>query len=273
MSNRTKVPRAFKKPFQSESKAEYAAEERKYFGAMGDASGRGLSAADAAMADRYLPSKEQEHKMLEFWEIGLTKASRSGAFSKPGSGPMILPNGRKHWERLMQMTTPGQYQQQVERPVLKEQTRNVDVPRAAVTITSFCIDCLKPVNENDASTIIPSLFIIHEKEQSRLFAMGVAFGDIVLMIEHKTCAREAAAQERNSAPLVLVREGEVSDPRDMEIAAKYGFIHRMHSGHEISMGAWYAAKRKERLEKQFQDVLIAMDKTSTCYRKNRPELQ
>jgi hypothetical protein len=267
MSNRQK--------FQSETLQEYKSEERRIFGLHGDSKLRKpfVSAADAAIADRHLPSKEQEYRMLERWEKGLTKASRSGAFSKASTGFAIRPSGLKFASEFVDSCTPGQYKPQQERPVPREQTRKVDVPPAAVTLTHLCIDCLDPVDQNDASSIIPCMFIIRSMNQSQLFAMGVTFGDIVLAVEHVKCAKEAQRMGRDRAQLILVREGEVTPPEEMALAAKHGFIERMHTGHEVTVGQWYLAKRADRLEGQLYDVLICLDKTSEFYRKNRKELQ
>lgn len=257
----------------SETREEYQKEEQKYFGARGDAVRPGLSAADAAIADQHLPSKQQEQKMLDYWEMNLTKASRSGAFSKPGSGPLILPNGRQALDFIDKHATPGQYKPQQERPVPKEATKKSDVPPAEVTITHLCIDCLKPVDEQDAANIIPSIFFILTDDTAKLFAMGVTFGAIVLAVEHLTCAKTAQELGKNGLQIILVRDGDISDPDDMAKAAQYGRVHRMHTGQELTLGQWYLQKRKTRLEEQLHHVLICMDKTSEAYRKNRKELQ
>jgi hypothetical protein len=261
------------RPLTSESKAEYLAEEKRFFGATGDVAGRGLSASDAVVADRHLPSKQQEQKMLDRWEWGLTKASRSGAFSKPGSGPAIFPGGLKKTMDFIDECTPGQYKEQQERPVPKEQTRKVDVPPAAVTLTHMCVDCLGPVDQNDAANIVPAIFFMTTQNTTKLFSMGVSFGDIVLAVCHLKCSKEAQTQAKGQTGLILVREGEISDPDEMAKAAAYGRIHRMHSGHELTMGQWYLQKRKDRLQQQIEDILICMDKTSEAYRKNRKDIE
>lgn len=261
---RTKVRRVL-----SETKEEYAAAEASYFRGMGDAKRPGLSAADAAIADKHLPTKQKEQELLDWWEKGLTKSSRSGAFSKASTGFAIRPSGGRFASDFVDKCTPGHFKQPESRPVPKEQTRKVDVPPAAVTITHLCIDCLGLVNENDASTIVPSLFIMTSQDFTKLFSMGVQFGDIVLAVEHVTCLKEAQKMGQDRVPLALVRGGNITDPKDLALAAKHGFIERMHDGHEVTLGQFYLQKRKDRLEEQLHDVLICMDKASEAYRKNR----
>lgn len=258
-------------PATSETKAEYMAEEARYFGGRGDATRPGLSAADAAMADKHLPSKKQEHEMLEYWEKNLTKSSRSGAFSKPGSGPLILPNGRQAMDFIDKHATPGQYKPQEERPVLKEQTRKVDVPPAAVTLDERCVDCLQLIDSNDASNIVPYVTFIITFDTTKLFSIGLEFGDIVLATEHLTCARNAHALSQNdrAAALILVREGAITDKDELEEMVRTGRVARLHTGHEMSAGDYYLHKRKQRIEQTIEDMLICLDKTSKCYRRNR----
>lgn len=253
----------------SETRQEYAAEEAKYFGAMGDAKRPGLSAADAAVADRHLPSKEAEHKMLERWEKGLTKSSRSGAFSKPGSGPAIFPNSLKFASKFIDECTPGQYKEQKERPVLREQTRRVDAPPSEFTKLDMCIDCLQPIDTNDAPSITPSLFFIRTMDTTKLFSMGLTFAAPVIMAVHTKCEREAQRLGQDATKLVLVHGGSITDPDELARAFKYGQVLRMHDGHELTAGQWHLQKRKDRLEATMVDILICMDKRSECYRRNR----
>lgn len=257
-------------PVTSEKRSEYLTEEAKYFKNLGDHKRPGASAADAAFIDPHLPSREAEHKMLERWEWGLTKASRSGAFSKPGSGPAIFPGGLAKTMAFIDECTPGKFKEPVERPVLTEQTRRVDAPRAAVVYDKLCVDCLNPIDFTVPKGWVVSLFIIDEQDISRLMALGVKFGDSVLMVEHMSCARKARKEQEDASPIILVRGGEMADERDLEIAYKHGLIQRLHSGHEITAGQWAAAKRQERLVENMRDILVALPKDSPYFTKNRP---
>jgi hypothetical protein len=274
---RSKVP-----AFTSERKDEYAAEEAKYFRNLGDAKRPGLSAADAAVADRHLPSKEQEHRILEHWETNLTKASRSGAFSKPNVGPAIFPQGIKKTMSFIDSVTPGQYKQQEQRPVLREQTRKVDVPPSEATVLHICLECLEPVDQNDAANMViagffayPFNIITQQPDGAKLFAMGIPYwGAPMLGAVHLKCETEARAKMRDKTPIVLIRgSSNLTDPDDLARAARYGMIQQIHDGEEVSMGSFYERKRQEKLGDNFTDILVVMPKDSLCYRKNRLKAQ
>lgn len=258
-----------------ESREEYLNSEKEYFGNIGDNSykpkGAGsISASDAAIADRHLPSMEEQFKLEQYYENGYSKTARSGAFSKAGAGPGIFPNGLKSAMTFIDKEcTPGVHKPAEARPVLKEQTRKVDVPPAAVTVTHMCIDCLKPVDENDAGNIVPSLFIIADKDYERHQRMNVSFGDICLFVEHVACMKAAEQMGANKKRLVLIQEGKLTDTKDVAIALKYNLPLRLHDGRELTMGQFELAKRKERINDQFIDFLTHVSKDSSIYRKNR----
>lgn len=264
MAKRTKIP-----ALTGERRREYLEEEIKYFRGVGDAKRPGLSAADAALADQHLPSKQKEHQMLDEWEWGLTKSSRSGAFSKPNVGPAIFPGGMKKAMSFIDKCTPGHLEMPKERPVLREQTRRVDAPPSEFTKLDRCIDCMQPIDMNDAPSITPALFFVRTFDQSLLFAMGVTWGAPVILAVHTECERMAQKLGENAARIVLIEGGDITDPDELARAAKYGQILRMHSGRELTAGQWHLQKRKERFEETMVNTLVCADKTSDYYRRNR----
>jgi hypothetical protein len=205
-------------------------------------------------------------------EKGLTKASRSGAFSKASTGYAIRPNGGKWASEFVDKCSPKGWKPPQQRAVPKEQTRKVDVPPAACTITHLCIDCLGPVDESDAPSIIPSMFIITGDNIAMNFAMGVEQANIVLCVEHVACAKKAQTEQKDRTPLILVRNGNVASAEDIRIAEKYGLPLYPHDGQELTIGQFALHKRRDRLQENLQDVMINLDKKSECYRRNRKEI-
>jgi hypothetical protein len=255
----------------SETPSEYKKNEKEYFGNFGDAKRPGLSAAEAALADKHLPSKKEEHELLDYYTKGYDKTSRSGAFSKAGAGPAIFPNGLKFASKFIDdQGTPGRYKlKQEQRPVPAKQTRPVDTPKAEAVVTHLCVDCLEAVGNVAGQRM--SFFIVETCDPGLLVAMTLRPGDLVIMIEHEACWQKAHAEARSKSDIILVRDGDLTSPEDMAIAAKYGFIQRLHSGHEIRSGEWYLALRSERLIKNMYDILVHTPKDSECFRRNRKE--
>lgn len=268
MSKRQKVPIV-----TEERRHDYIESEIKYFRNIEGPKQRGPSAADIAEADKHLPSREMQYKMEQRLEKGFTKSSRSGAFSKASTGFAIRPNGMKFSSDFINEMTPGKYQPQEQRPVLREQTRQVDTPLADVVITDTCMDCFAPTDTNDAPNLIMGQMIMVQYNPILHYSMGVHFGSIVLFVEHKKCHEAAMKLGENATPIVLVKGGELTDPRDVEIAMKYGFPVHFHTGTEVTMGQWEMCLRKARMEKQLEDYLLHADKSSQIYRRNRNKVQ
>lgn len=258
----------------SETRQQYLEDQAKWMMSHGDSKRPGLSAADPAIADQHLPTKEAEQKMLDKWDWGLTKASRSGAFSKPGAGPAIFPGGMKKTMDFIDECTPGHYKQSQSRPVPREQTRHVDIKPAACTLVHFCIDCMELIDPNNASQIRINPIYVCTENIALLIACGVDYGDVVITAEHMECRAKAERERKNDSPLVslpiiLVREGELTPPEEMAYAAKHGRIERMHDGHEFTVGQYYQYKRQERMYDQLFDYLVCLPKDSTHYHRNR----
>lgn len=245
--------------FDSETKQEYKQNESEYFKNLsGPGQGAGLSATDRALIDQHLPSAEQESIILDRFERGFTKSSRSGAFSKPGAGPAIFPNGLDFASKFIDDHTPKREKPKPDAKPLTEQTRRVDVPPPAATIT-MCLDCEKQVDTKEPFVGFMTIMMDPTK-QDKYTAMGVKFGDIVIGVEHHSCLKRGEELGKNATPLVLAFGGELTSAEDIRIAAKYGFPVNLHNCQERTLGQWQLACRKERMEATLERYLLAADK-------------
>lgn len=172
---------------RGESREEYLEDAKKYFGNLKGNKTGGLSAEEAAIVDSHLPTKEEEQKKLDYYEKGFNKASRSGAFSKPGSGPAIFPNSLDFASKFIDEHTPGKYQKppdpfHTNTPI--EQKKQSDMPKPAAIITDRCMDCMEPIDYNVPN---PDVFInlgFMLGDPLRIASTGLKFGDPFLSVQH-----------------------------------------------------------------------------------------
>ena len=259
------------KAITSETPEEYKADESKYFRNIEGAKQKGPSATDRALIDKHLPSEEKKHQILERYEKGFNKTSRSGAFSKPNAGPAIFPNSLKFASEFIDENTPKGWKPAEPLPVPTEQTRQpaYKVPRAEAVITDICIDCLEPVDIRAGAKYHLSFAVMAENQPMKLQAMGLEYGALVICVEHEKCAQKARTMGQASTPLVLVKGGSLTSEEDIRVAQKYNFPIHLHNGSEATLGQWNLIKRQARIEEQIQDYLIKADKHGDVYTKNR----
>jgi hypothetical protein len=262
-----------------ETKEEYQRNESEYFRNVGAPKGAGRSAIDPREVASRLPPQEEKLKLLDRFERGFDKTSRSGAFSKAGAGPAIFPNGRKFAMDFIDEMTPKRAKPEEAKRPITEQTRPVDAPKAAAVIDGICIDCMKPIDLQPGAKIVPWMKfctaicpVSGQPDFLKLFSMGIKFGDPVLGFEHFDCWDKAQKEGRNATPLALVQGGSLTSMEDIAIAVKYGFPVNLHDGQERTMGQWNMVKRQARIDKNLEDYMIALDKTSPIYAKNRKEV-
>lgn len=247
----------------SETPAEYKAEESRYFRNVGAPKGAGKSATDADLVEKILPPDEHKHQILDRYERGFTKSSRSGAFSKAGSGPAIFPNGLGFASEFIDSMTPKREKPKEEMKPLREQTRAVDVPKAAAVIVNRCIDCMEETGPGD--NVVPAMRFMLSDDEHKHFAMGVKYGDIVLAVEHYKCWNKANNDGQNAVPLVLAVGANLTLEEDIRIANKYGFSTNLHDGHERTLGQWLMLVRQDRLETNIEKILMAADKDDPLF--------
>lgn len=268
-------------PSKSETSDEYKSEQEKYFKKIQDTSYKRrseiISADSAAVADTHLPSREAQWNLENYYEKGYSKTSRSGAFTdKPNASASIRPNGLKFASDFVEKECrPGKYKPQQPGKVPTEQTKAVDAPKSACTIVDVCMDCLKPADSNHGETLILGLTMaMHMRadghpDVDKLTAMGVEWGDPVNYVIHKQCHEDAVRLGQNATKLILVKDGSITEERDLFIALKYGFQANLHSGTEATLGQYEMAKRQKRVAANLDDYMIHLDKDSLCYRVNR----
>lgn len=250
-------------PIKSETKEEYAAEEARHFRNVGAPQGAGTSATDKRIIDAHLPPDHQKHLILDRFERGFNKSSRSGAFSRPGAGPAIFPNGRKFASDFIDSMTPKREKPKEDMKPLREQTRAVDVPKAAAVIVNRCIDCMEETGPGD--NVVPAMRFMLSDDEHKHFAMGVKYGDIVLAVEHYKCWNKANNDGQNAVPLVLAVGANLTLEEDIRIANKYGFSTNLHDGHERTLGQWLMLVRQDRLETNIEKILMAADKDDPLF--------
>lgn len=252
---------------KGESADEYKKETDKYFRNVGTPKVPGMSADDAAVADRFLPSAEEEHRLLDRYGKGFSKTSRSGSFTdKPNASSAIFPNSLKFASEFIDENTPGKYKPQGEMKPPSEQESPVGwFPGASAVIEDTCLDCLKPVAKEE---YVGGMYPISEQDTHKLASMGVKFSDIVLYVVHKSCWDYAKVMGKDKTPLALVFGGNVMSDKDIMLMQKYGKPMQIHDGQEKTLGQWYLQKRQESLWNNLCGILKAekMKPTSKVFR-------
>jgi hypothetical protein len=218
---------------------------------------------------RHLPGPEQQYRLAERKSLGFNKASRSGAFSKPGTGYAYFPNGLKFASDFIDEHTPGKY-----KPADKPYEHNVpmvqkqdigNVPKPAFMDLETCIACLKPINLKgnkeicdhkalDCECFTPNLGFIFEQEQLKLWALGLQFGDPIVTNFHTKCFNEYKGFNQQTLP--VVRGGGLLSPKQQRELAEYKGVWAIHDGQETTMGRVNAYDRLELIAKNTQQHII-----------------
>lgn len=251
-----------------ETREEYEQDAKRYFKNLGDAKRPGPSADDTALAESALPPDEQKHRILDRFAKGFNKTSRSGSFTdKPNSSPAIFPNGLKFASDFIDEHTPGKFKPEAPaKPPETQKKPTGHFPKAVATIDDICLDCMGPV---DPKEYVGAIYIITERDTQKCFSMGVKFGDIVLNAECKKCFDIATSEAKNTSPLVLVFGGQLTSEEDIKLAQRFRQAVYLHDGQEKTAGQWHAFKRRDRLQNNLERYLMAADKSSKIFVKNR----
>ena len=252
-----------------ETRKEYESDRNKYFRNLKDVKRPGPSADEASVANKHLPSKEEEHKKLEYYTKGFTKTSRSGSFSKPNAGPAIFPNGLKFASDFIDReATPGIHKQPETKGLPRQRTGPTGfAPKAGAVITDICMDCLEPADMSQG--LVCAMQFMLAQDSLKLFSMNLHFGDPVLYVLHKKCAdlRNMAGQLAPHIP--LVRGGSIPDLEKQKTAAKYNLPLNIHDGNEITLGQYAMHEHQERIDKNLENYLISVPKDSEIFLANR----
>jgi hypothetical protein len=249
-----------------ETKKEYEEDTKKYFRNITAPKQAGKSAEDYHEVEKRLPSPEEKHKLLDRYTKGFTKTSRSGAFSKPNSGPAIFPSGLDFASSFIdEMTPKGIKPKEQPKPEIDKEAKPTGgfLPKARAIIVDTCLDCMKEPTKDDW---VLGLHIIIETDALKLWAMKCKLGDVVLNCECKKCYDYAQVQGTLETPLALVF-GKLFTEEDIRIANRTGFqLPNVHDGTEKTLGQWNMVKRRARLEENLVNYLIACPADSKVFR-------
>jgi hypothetical protein len=250
---------------KSETKKEYDDDANRYWRNIESAKNPGPSADSAEVADKYLPGKAEEQKILDRFEKGFTKTSRSGSFTdKPNASPAIFPNGLGFASDFIDEMTPGKFKKPEEGTPVQEQVGRVEnVPKPAFIIADTCLDCMKPV---DPGEVAMSICVITEQDTHKLAAMHVKFADMGVNLQCMPCYEANLKLGQSQVPLALVHSGGLTDPQEIALAIKYGAPIRLHDGEERTLGQWYMHKRQQRLTKNLHNYLMSSEPDSPIFR-------
>lgn len=258
------------KSWTSETKKEYETDAQRYYRNVEDAKRPGPSADSAVIADSYLPSRQEEQKLVDYYTKGFDKTSRSGSFTdNPNASPAIFPNGLKFASNFIDKEcTPGKYRPSEPMKPPTEQSKPVEnIPKLAFIIADVCLECLKEV---DPASCAWNPTVIMEQSPLKLHALGVRFGDLGMTFQCMDCHEGQQRLGSSELPLVLVHNGGLTDERDIELAKKYNVPVRIHDGDERTLGQWYMQKRAEKLDRNLHNYLCIENlKTESSVFRNR----
>jgi hypothetical protein len=250
---------------KSESRKEYEEDAKRYFRNIGAPKVQGRSAEDYAEVEARLPTPANKHKILERYTKGFTKTSRSGAFSKPNSGPAIFPSGLKFASEFIDEMTPKGIKQPVQpKPDLSKPAKPTGgfLPKAAAVIDDTCLDCLKPLTKDNW---VLGVYIVTEEDALKLFAMRVYNGALINYAICKRCFDYALEMGKEETPIVLV-SGNLISEKDIELAKKYGRALNIHDGQERTLGQLNMIRRIDRLKTNLSNYLISLPPDSKVFR-------
>lgn len=255
---------------KSETRKEYEDDAKGYFRNIESAKNPGPSADAPEVADKHLPSRAEEQQLLDRFEKGFTKTSRSGSFTdKPNASPAIFPNGLGFASDFIDEMTPGKFKKPEEGKPVDQQVRKLEnVPRPDFIITDKCLDCMGAVDPENAAMSICSIM---EQDTHKLAAMHVRYGSMGVNLQCMPCYEAYQKLGQSAVPLALVHAGGLTDPREIELAIKYGAPVRLHDGEERTLGQWYMHKRQQRLNNNLHNYLMATDPDSPVFRTGKDE--
>jgi len=259
-----------------ESKEEYDKSAKEYFGNIEAPKVSGKSADDSLVYGRHLPGSEQQYRTAERLHKGFSKASRSGAFSKPSTGHAFFPSGMKFAGDFIDEMTPGKYKPKpkaFEEAKPLEQTAPNDTPKPAAILVELCMDCMQPIDYNDPKRdFVINLGCITQQDTQLLYAMGLRFGDFFTSMFHASCMEKVKEFRKYTTPLVM--GGGMLSPKDQVLYARYAGEFKIHEGREINLGQWMAIKRLDRTATNTQNYIIEQRKkgNTSIFRDDRKEL-
>jgi hypothetical protein len=266
------------KKIRSETKKQYEEDAKKYFGYYSAAKGTGKSAEDFAQVEARLPGPEHKQRLLERYTKGFGKTSRSGAFSKPGIGPAIFPNGLKFAQDFIdEMTPKGIKQKEQPKPDISKEAKPTGFfPKACAVITEVCLDCLKELDVNE--DWILGMYIVTDEDALKLWAMHVYNGGLVNYAICRKCYDKALDASQEKTPLLLVANGslveEHIDKGEMDAEAihqmkdlqRRGSALPLHTGNERTLGQVNMLKRMEKLKTNLSNYLISLPPDSKVFK-------
>lgn len=236
----------------NESKEEYQRHERELFKNLEGTPQGGPSAADRHLVDPHLPSAQQEQKILDRWEKGLTKSSRSGAFSKPGAGPAIFPNSLKFASDFIDENTPkGWKPSEPMKPLAQQKSPTGHFPKPAAVV-DICVSCLKRI---DPRAWVLGTTVCLEEDTHKLSAMGMKLGDLVCYGLCVPCDDERKRLAEQAFPLALVRGGELIPDEIRDASLKHGLPVHLHNGTEITVAQMLMQQHAQKLMDNLWDYI------------------
>lgn len=250
---------------KAESKEQYDQDAAKYFRNVQDSKKSGMSADERALIDSRLPGQKEQAEYADMLAEGLDKTKRSGAaVNSPSAVPAIFPGGLSKASAFIDRFTPGKYKAPEEaKPLAEQKAPTGYFPKPSVVLDR-CLDCMEPVSQQQ---YVLGMTIVTEEDSNKLAAMKVKHGDLIVYNVCVPCFEAAKEIAKDTTPLVLVFGGELTSPRDLMIANKYGFPVQFHSGSEKNYGQFKMIERAERVMDQLWQFLTDEPADSPIFRK------
>ncbi len=214
-----------------EPKEHYDANAAGFFRNVGDAQRPGLSADEAAVTNRALPSDAETAKYADHVDLAVNKTRRSGAIvdhKKVGHGGIFMQS-MSETSALIDEFTAGKYKPA--EPMKPKPTQEKPTGHApkATAIMDKCPSCMQPV---DPAAYSLGMIIADEQDSLKLFARGLKYGDLVLYCLCLPCNEKAKQLAEEAYPLVLVEGGELVPDNEVQYAIKHNRQVNLHTGAE-----------------------------------------
>lgn len=250
-----------------EDSAHYQADTENYFKNLRDSKKQGPSADQLSTARPRLLTPEQEARYAERVERAADKTKRSGArVNSPSNVPGIIFDSMKNNSALIDEFTPGKMEAPTEmRPPDRQIAPTGWAPKPRCVVPK-CIDCMKDMDKG--SYVLGMTILTPEYAE---IVPRLKEGDLIVYNVCVPCFDAAKELTRDKTPLVLVFGGELTDPKDIAIAQKYGFPINLHSGSEKTRGSWELIKRAERVMENLYHYIQSQPSDSPIFRNKETE--
>ena len=177
----------------------------------------GVSADHAHNIKQILPPMQEEMKKREQLTAMFNTTSRAGAGGTKVGVPGIRPSGGKAASQFLEdFVGTGRIKKEPKpfhENTVFAPTRQADTKRPSVVLYEKCMDCLKPVNRDDA---VPSMVVVPPPDRiapqvkQRWDSLNLKVGDVVCYLFCGPCVRGAVdtMKDRTLNSITLIQNGQ-----------------------------------------------------------------